>query len=124
MILEKIVLNKNKIQDQINLLLKYQNEYLVKLNKKLLYGIVGFKLNNYDYFISSLIHGIEQQKKVIEKYDKQYQTYFVLWQKSQYRLRMWDMISSKLLHHRYQIIQLEEQMHIDECVQKSFFQKR
>ncbi|XBC39302.1 MAG: flagellar FliJ family protein [Buchnera aphidicola (Nurudea shiraii)] len=124
MILEKIILNKKKVQEQIDLLLKYKDEYFVKLNLKMCSGISGFELKNYDNFISSLVHGIKNQKKIIERYKQQYSEYFNLWRKNQCRLKMWNIMHLKILKHNLKLIQLDEQIQLDEHVQKSFFKKR
>ncbi|XBC42358.1 MAG: flagellar export protein FliJ [Buchnera aphidicola (Meitanaphis elongallis)] len=117
-------MNKNKIQEQIDLLLKYRYEYLIKLRYKVSGGIYGFELKNYDIFISSLISGIVKQEKIVKKYEEQYHTYFMLWKKSQCKLNMWKMMSLKLLSHNVQLMQLGEQVQLDEYVQKSFLKKR
>ncbi|XBC40822.1 MAG: flagellar FliJ family protein [Buchnera aphidicola (Nurudea yanoniella)] len=116
-------MNKNKIQEQINLLSKYKKEYLFKLHSEMHCGIFGFELRNYDYFIHSLTNDIEKQKKTIREYDKQYDIYFNLWKRHQCRLKMWSIISAKLSNYNFQITQLEEQIQLDEYVQRSFFKK-
>ncbi|XBC44655.1 MAG: flagellar FliJ family protein [Buchnera aphidicola (Schlechtendalia peitan)] len=112
------------MQEQIDLLLRYKKEYLSKLNFKVSQGILGCELKNYDYFITSLIHSINNQTKVIQKYENQYQKYFVLWRDNQYKLKLWNIISSKLSDYHFKIEQLEEQRQLDECVQKSFSKNR
>ncbi|XBC38467.1 MAG: flagellar FliJ family protein [Buchnera aphidicola (Floraphis choui)] len=118
------MLNKKKIQEQVNLLSKYRNEYLVKLNHETSCGISGFELKNYDCFISSLINGIKNQRQTIKQYEEQYKKYFILWKNNQHRLYMWKTISMKLLQYDFKIMQLEEQLQIDEYVQKSFFERK
>ncbi|XBC43600.1 MAG: flagellar FliJ family protein [Buchnera aphidicola (Meitanaphis flavogallis)] len=118
------MLNKHKIQEQIDLLLKYQNEYLVKLNSQITCGIFGFELKNYDFFISSLIKGVRKQKRAMIQYEQQYHKYFTLWEKHQYKLKMWKTIVLKLLKHDLRMMKLEEQIQTDEYVQKSFLTKK
>ncbi|XBC42876.1 MAG: flagellar FliJ family protein [Buchnera aphidicola (Kaburagia rhusicola ensigallis)] len=105
-------------------MLKYQNEYLVKLNSQTARGIFGFELKNYDFFISSLIKGVRRQKKAMMQYEQQYYKYFTLWEKHQYKLKMWKTIVLKSLNHDLRMMQLEEQIQTDEHVQKSFLKRR
>ncbi|ANF16886.1 hypothetical protein XW81_00355 [Buchnera aphidicola (Schlechtendalia chinensis)] len=117
-------MNKDKIQDRVDILSKYKEEYLSKLNVKVSDGIFGFELKNYDYFITSLIHDISNQIEAIKKFEKQYKTYFLLWRDNQYRLKIWEIMSKKLLNYDFMMLQLEEQNQIDEYVQKSCFKRR
>ncbi|WP_075473837.1 flagellar FliJ family protein [Buchnera aphidicola] len=122
--MKTIILNKDKIQDRVDILSKYKEEYLSKLNVKVSDGIFGFELKNYDYFITSLIHDISNQIEAIKKFEKQYKTYFLLWRDNQYRLKIWEIMSKKLLNYDFMMLQLEEQNQIDEYVQKSCFKRR
>lgn len=106
-------------EQQLTMLLNYQDEYRQKLNSTLSDGMESSRWQNYQQFIATLEQAIEQQRQQLLQWGQKVEHAVQQWQDHQQRLNAYD-----TLHTRAQNAELQRENKRNQKLMDEFAQRR
>lgn len=114
---------QKQADEQLNMLLNYQDEYRKNLNNTMSEGIASTRWYNYHQFIQTLENAIEQHRQQLLHWNTRVENALRLWRDKQQRLHAYETLQSRALA----TAQLQEnrldQKRMDEFAQRASLRK-
>lgn len=114
----------NQAQEQLSMLLNYQNEYRQKLNVTMTGGIAANTWQNYQQFITTLEVAIEQHRQQLLQWNQRLDAAVNQWQDKQQRLNAYQTLQSRASEQRRQQQNRLDQKQTDEFAQRGTHRKK
>lgn len=109
-----------QMEQQLNMLVGYQDEYRVRLNETLnLGGMSSATWQNYQQFLKTLELTIEQHKQQLSHWQEQLTLATKHWQEKQQRLNAFETLEQRAEDSRKRELDRIEQKQMDEYAQRS-----
>jgi len=121
--LGKIRQSHNQAQEQLSMLLNYQNEYRQKLNTTMTGGIAANTWQNYQQFISTLEVAIDQHRQQLLQWNQRLDAAVNQWQDKQQRLNAYQTLQSRASEQQRQQANRLDQKQTDEFAQRGTHRK-
>lgn len=106
-------------EQQLTMLLNYQDEYRQKLNSTLSGGMESSRWQNYQQFIATLEQAIEQQRQQLLQWGRKVDHAVKQWQDHQQRLNAYDTLHTRAQNAELQLENKRNQKLMDEFAQRS-----
>src|SRR5471030_40733 len=113
----------NQAQEQLSMLLNYQNEYRQKLNTTMTNGIAANTWQNYQQFITTLEVAIDQHRQQLLQWNQRLDAAVNQWQEKQQRLNAYQTLQSRASEQRRQHENRMDQKQTDEFAQRGTHRK-
>ncbi|GAB2955472.1 flagellar export protein FliJ [Hafnia psychrotolerans] len=114
----------NQAQEQLSMLLNYQNEYRQKLNTTMAAGIAANTWQNYQQFITTLEVAIDQHRKQLLQWNQRLDAAVNQWQEKQQRLNAYQTLQSRASEKQRQHENRMDQKQTDEFAQRGTHRKK
>ncbi|WP_459175787.1 flagellar export protein FliJ [Ewingella americana] len=114
----------NQAQEQLSMLLNYQNEYRQKLNTTMTDGIAANTWQNYQQFITTLEVAIDQHQQQLLQWNQRLDAAVNQWQEKQQRLNAYQTLQSRASEQRRQHENRMDQKQTDEFAQRGAHRKK
>ncbi|TPG64748.1 flagellar export protein FliJ [Ewingella americana] len=114
----------NQAQEQLSMLLNYQNEYRQKLNTTMTDGIAANTWQNYQQFITTLEVAIDQHRQQLLQWNQRLDAAVNQWQEKQQRLNAYQTLQSRASEQRRQHENRMDQKQTDEFAQRGAHRKK
>ncbi|MEN5015864.1 flagellar export protein FliJ [Erwinia sp. Eh17-17] len=88
---------QKQADEQLNMLLNYQDEYRKNLNTTMSEGIASTRWYNYHQFIQTLEKAIEQHRQQLLQWNTRVENALRLWRDKQQRLHAYETLQSRAL---------------------------
>ncbi|QCR35825.1 flagellar export protein FliJ [Nissabacter sp. SGAir0207] len=111
-------------EQQLTMLLGYQDEYRQKLNHTLGGGIDALSWQNYQQFIQTLDKAIEQHRQQLTLWSQRLEQALRHWQEKQQRLNAFQTLADRALTQQRMQEGRLDQKRMDEFAQRSAHRKR
>lgn len=109
-----------QMEQQLNMLIGYQDEYRVRLNETLnLGGMSSASWQNYQQFLKTLELTIEQHKQQLQHWQAQLDLATEQWREKQQRLNAFETLEQRAEDSRKRHLNRIEQKQMDEYAQRS-----
>ena len=109
-----------QMEQQLNMLIGYQDEYRVRLNQTLnVGGMSSASWQNYQQFLKTLELTIEQHKQQLRHWQAQLDLATEHWREKQQRLNAFETLEQRAEDSRKRQLDRIEQKHMDEYAQRS-----
>ncbi|MEQ4922405.1 flagellar export protein FliJ [Proteus hauseri] len=109
-----------QMEQQLNMLIGYQDEYRVRLNETLnLGGMSSASWQNYQQFLKTLELTIEQHKQQLRHWQEQLDLATDQWREKQQRLNAFETLEQRAEDSRKRHLDRIEQKQMDEYAQRS-----
>lgn len=109
-----------QMEQQLNMLIGYQDEYRVRLNETLnLGGMSSASWQNYQQFLKTLELTIEQHKQQLRHWQEQLDLATQQWREKQQRLNAFETLEQRAEDSRKRHLDRIEQKQMDEYAQRS-----
>lgn len=109
-----------QMEQQLNMLIGYQDEYRVRLNETLnLGGMSSASWQNYQQFLKTLELTIEQHKQQLRHWQEQLDLATDQWREKQQRLNAFETLEQRAEDSRKRHLNRIEQKQMDEYAQRS-----
>ncbi len=82
-------------EEQLNMLMDYQNEYRNNLNTDMTQGIGSQRWQNYQQFISTLEKAIEQHRQQLMQWTTKVEQALNAWREKKQRLQAWQTLQDR-----------------------------
>jgi flagellar FliJ protein len=112
------------MQERLQLLLEYRNEYSARLTSVTQTGTHSVDLRNFREFIDKIDAAIEQQQVLVAAARREVETGKLHWHKQQRRLKSFDTLSQRHLAAERKSEARQEQKEQDEFALKGFLSQR
>ncbi|WP_313159903.1 flagellar export protein FliJ, partial [Mixta calida] len=86
---------QQQADEQLNMLLNYQDEYRNKLNDNMSTGIASSRWTNYHQFIQTLEKAIEQHRHQLAQCNQKVEQALDVWRNKQQRLHAWETLQAR-----------------------------
>ncbi|MGP3154315.1 flagellar export protein FliJ [Serratia marcescens] len=106
-------------EQQLSMLLNYQNEYRQKLNHTLCDGMDSSRWQNYQQFIGTLEQAIDQHRQQLLQWGQKVDHAVKQWQDKQQRLNAFETLHTRALTAEQQQENKRDQKLMDEFAQRS-----
>jgi flagellar FliJ protein len=110
---------KQSAEQQLSMLLNYQDEYRQKLNHQLGHGINPSHWQNYQHFIGTLEQAINQHQQQLIQWSQKVDHAVKQWQDKQQRLNAFKTLHTRSLDAEQQQDNKRDQKLMDEFAQRS-----
>jgi flagellar FliJ protein len=111
-------------EQQLTMLLNYQDEYRQQLNTTLNGGIDALSWQNYQQFIQTLDKAIEQHRRQLAQWNQRLDQAVSHWQDKQQRLNAYQTLADRALLQQQVIEGRLDQKRMDEFAQRSTYRNR
>lgn len=106
-------------EQQLSMLLNYQDEYRQKLNHQLSDGMDSSHWQNYQQFIGTLEQAIDQHRRQLIQWGQKVDHAMKQWQDKQQRLNAFDTLHTRAQSAERQVENKRDQKLMDEFAQRS-----
>ncbi|CAI0786159.1 MULTISPECIES: flagellar export protein FliJ [Serratia] len=106
-------------EQQLSMLLNYQDEYRQKLNNQLSGGMESSNWQNYQQFIGTLEQAITQHRQQLTQWGQKVDHAMKQWQDKQQRLNAFETLHSRAQSAEQQLENKRDQKLMDEFAQRS-----
>lgn len=106
-------------EQQLSMLLNYQDEYRQKLNNQLSGGMESSNWHNYQQFIGTLEQAIAQHRQQLTQWGEKVDHAMKQWQDKQQRLNAFETLHSRAQSAELQLENKRDQKLMDEFAQRS-----
>ncbi|CAB1218679.1 flagella biosynthesis chaperone FliJ [Serratia liquefaciens] len=106
-------------EQQLSMLLNYQDEYRQKLNNQLSGGMESSNWQNYQQFIGTLEQAIAQHRQQLTQWGEKVDHAMKQWQDKQQRLNAFETLHSRAQSAELQLENKRDQKLMDEFAQRS-----
>ncbi|AEF46153.1 flagellar export protein FliJ [Serratia plymuthica] len=106
-------------EQQLSMLLNYQDEYRQKLNHQLSDGMDSSHWQNYQQFIGTLEQAIDQHRRQLMQWGQKVDHAMKQWQDKQQRLNAFDTLHTRAQSAERQVENKRDQKLMDEFAQRS-----
>ncbi|EEQ05614.1 hypothetical protein yberc0001_18140 [Yersinia bercovieri ATCC 43970] len=93
--LGQVRLSYHNVEQQLTMLLSYQDEYRVRLNDTLSNGMASSSWQNYQQFIQTLEQAIEQHRNQLAQWNVKVEQAVKYWQEKQQRLNAFETLQER-----------------------------
>ncbi|MBS0054504.1 flagellar export protein FliJ [Yersinia sp. Marseille-Q3913] len=93
--LGQVRLSYHNVEQQLTMLLSYQDEYRVRLNDTLSNGMASSSWQNYQQFIQTLEQAIEQHRHQLAQWNVKVEQAVKHWQEKQQRLNAFETLQER-----------------------------
>jgi len=109
--------------EQLTMLLDYQDEYRNKLNSDMSGGIATTRWTNYHQFIQTLEQAIEQHRAQLKQWNQRLEQALTSWREKQQRLNAYQTLISRAADTALQVENRLDQKRMDEYAQRAALRK-
>lgn len=109
---------QQQAEQQLALLLTYQDEYQLRLNATMTSGMTSASWQNYQQFIQTLEHAIDKHKQQLRQCTQRVEQAITYWQEKQQRLNAYE-----TLQERAESTQRRHKNRLDQKVMDEFAQR-
>ncbi|WP_130835320.1 flagellar export protein FliJ [[Erwinia] mediterraneensis] len=109
--------------EQLNMLLNYQDEYRHKLNDDMSGGIASSRWTNYHQFIQTLEKAIEQHRQQLQQWNRRLEQALASWREKQQRLNAYQTLLSRAAENALRQENRLDQKRMDEFAQRAAMRK-
>ena len=114
-----------QMEQQLNMLIGYQDEYRIRLNQTLnVGGMSSASWQNYQQFLKTLELTIEQHKQQLRHWQAQLDLATEHWREKQQRLNAFETLEQRAEDSRKRQLDRIEQKQMDEYAQRSTLRRR
>ncbi|CAI0753288.1 Flagellar fliJ protein [Serratia quinivorans] len=106
-------------EQQLSMLLNYQDEYRQKLNNQLSGGMESSNWQNYQQFIGTLEQAITQHRQQLTQWEQKVESAVKHWQDKQQRLNAFETLHTRAQSAELQLENKRDQKLMDEFAQRS-----
>jgi flagellar FliJ protein len=106
-------------EQQLSMLLNYQDEYRQKLNNQLSGGMESSNWQNYQQFIGTLEQAITQHRQQLTQWGEKVESAVKHWQDKQQRLNAFETLHTRAQSAELQLENKRDQKLMDEFAQRS-----
>ena len=106
-------------EQQLSMLLNYQDEYRQKLNNQLSGGMESSNWQNYQQFIGTLEQAITQHRQQLTLWEQKVESAVKHWQDKQQRLNAFETLHTRAQSAELQLENKRDQKLMDEFAQRS-----
>ncbi|CAI1495312.1 Flagellar fliJ protein [Serratia quinivorans] len=106
-------------EQQLSMLLNYQDEYRLKLNNQLSGGMESSNWQNYQQFIGTLEQAITQHRQQLTQWGQKVESAVKHWQDKQQRLNAFETLHTRAQSAQLQLENKRDQKLMDEFAQRS-----
>ncbi|BCQ34335.1 MULTISPECIES: flagellar export protein FliJ [Erwiniaceae] len=114
---------QKQADEQLNMLLNYQDEYRKNLNNTMSEGIASTRWYNYHQFIQTLENAIEQHRQQLLHWNTRVENALRLWRDKQQRLHAYETLQSRALATALLQENRLDQKRMDEFAQRASLRK-
>lgn len=109
--------------EQLSMLLNYQDEYRIKLNDNMSSGIASTRWHNYHQFILTLEKAIEQHRHQLAQWNVKLEQALRLWRDKQQRLHAYETLQARAVANELLQQNRLDQKRMDEFAQRAALRK-
>ncbi|PKC35754.1 flagellar biosynthesis chaperone [Pantoea ananatis 15320] len=109
--------------EQLSMLLDYQDEYRNKLNSDMSSGIASNRWTNYHQFIQTLEKAIEQHRSQLQQWNQRLEQALVNWRERQQRLNAYQTLITRAEENALRQENRLDQKRMDEFAQRAALRK-
>jgi len=109
--------------EQLSMLLDYQDEYRNKLNSDMSSGIASNRWTNYHQFIQTLEKAIEQHRSQLQQWNQRLEQALVNWREKQQRLNAYQTLITRAEENALRQENRLDQKRMDEFAQRAALRK-
>ncbi|MCE0489575.1 flagella biosynthesis chaperone FliJ [Pantoea sp. Mb-10] len=109
--------------DQLSMLLDYQDEYRNKLNQDMSGGIASNRWTNYHQFIQTLEKAIDQHRQQLQQWNQRLEQALVSWREKHKRLNAYQTLITRAEETALQQENRLDQKRMDEFAQRAAMRK-
>lgn len=109
--------------EQLTMLLNYQDEYRHKLNSDMSGGIASTRWTNYHQFIQTLEKAIEQHRHQLQQWNRRLEQALASWREKQQRLNAYQTLQSRAAENALRQENRLDQKRMDEFAQRAAMRK-
>lgn len=109
--------------EQLSMLLDYQDEYRNKLNSDMSRGIASNRWTNYHQFIQTLEKAIEQHRSQLQQWNQRLEQALVNWREKQQRLNAYQTLITRAEENALRQENRLDQKRMDEFAQRAALRK-
>ncbi|WP_210496395.1 flagellar export protein FliJ [Pantoea ananatis] len=109
--------------EQLSMLLDYQDEYRNKLNSDMSSGIASNRWTNYHLFIQTLEKAIEQHRSQLQQWNQRLEQALVNWREKQQRLNAYQTLITRAEENALRQENRLDQKRMDEFAQRAALRK-
>lgn len=109
--------------EQLSMLLDYQDEYRNKLNSDMSSGIASNRWTNYHQFIQTLEKAIEQHRSQLQQWNQRLEQALVNWREKQQRLNAYQTLITRAEENALRKENRLDQKRMDEFAQRAALRK-
>ncbi|CRH29780.1 flagellar export protein FliJ [Pantoea ananatis] len=109
--------------EQLSMLLDYQDEYRNKLNSDMSSGIASNRWTNYHQFIQTLDKAIEQHRSQLQQWNQRLEQALVNWREKQQRLNAYQTLITRAEENALRQENRLDQKRMDEFAQRAALRK-
>ncbi|MEZ7209536.1 flagella biosynthesis chaperone FliJ [Pantoea ananatis] len=109
--------------EQLSMLLDYQDEYRNKLNSDMSSGIASNRWTNYHQFIQTLEKAIEQHRSQLQQWNQRLEQALVNWREKQQRLNAYQTLIIRAEENALRQENRLDQKRMDEFAQRAALRK-
>jgi flagellar FliJ protein len=106
-------------EQQLSMLINYQDEYRQKLNNQLSGGMESSNWQNYQQFIGTLEQAITQHRQQLTQWEQKVESAVKHWQDKQQRLNAFETLHTRAQSAELQLENKRDQKLMDEFAQRS-----
>ncbi|MEK0169584.1 flagellar export protein FliJ [Pseudescherichia vulneris] len=110
-------------EEQLKMLMDYQNEYRNNLNTDMTQGIGSQRWQNYQQFISTLEKAIEQHRQQLMQWTTKVEQALNAWREKKQRLQAWQTLQDRQTSAALQAENRLDQKKMDEFAQRASMRK-
>ena len=110
---------QQQADQQLSMLLDYQDEYRNKLNQDMSGGIASTRWSNYHQFIQTLEKAIEQHRQQLMQWNEKVDTALNCWREKKQRLQAWQTLQERQNAAALQAENRLDQKKMDEFAQRA-----
>ena len=114
---------QQQADEQLNMLLNYQDEYRNKLNDNMSTGIASSRWTNYHQFIQTLEKAIEQHRHQLAQCNQKVEQALDVWRNKQQRLHAWETLQARSQANELLQENRLDQKRMDEYAQRASLRK-
>ncbi|KQN56629.1 flagella biosynthesis chaperone FliJ [Erwinia sp. E602] len=114
---------QKQADEQLNMLLNYQDEYRSNLNNTMTQGIASTRWYNYHQFIETLEKAIQQHRQQLTQWNQRVEGALNLWRDKQQRLHAYETLQARAAANALLQENRLDQKRMDEFAQRALLRK-
>jgi len=114
---------QKQADEQLNMLLNYQDEYRSNLNNTMTQGIASTRWYNYHQFIETLEKAIQQHRQQLTQWNQRVEGALNLWRDKQQRLHAYETLQARAAANAVLQENRLDQKRMDEFAQRALLRK-